>query len=912
MLIHGNEKLWTTAAALLLGVILVVPTATAVVVEAECEVPLFVQQNSGGANVMILADNSGSMNAAIYHDDYDADINWSGNFSSNSNYYVAKVKDYSPSSFNGAWPTLPLVSLVESDNGEDGQYMGNYLNWLFFHASDVQRATNPQVTRIQVLKAVLDQIIDRSEQLEMGLTVFSKTDDGGNIIGKCGVNHTSLRAQIAGITASSYTPLGESMETILDYFGDKNQSPITSSCGYNFILVVTDGMPTKDISVSAYLHDADNDGNDPSDCVTMGSPYGNDLDCSDHVDDVAWWLANEDINKYVDGDQYAYTYVVGFNQDAQILRDTAENGQGKYFTAENAVELFTSIEYALQDILRRISAGSAVAVVSTERGTDDRLYRGKFMPVDWDGYLESYALPYHDGDPAVWEAGDILRLRNPDSRKIFTALGENELTFTTGNAGTLLGAMEVVDEAEAAALIHWGRGNNVDGYREHRDWILGDIIHSTPVVVGPPSQFSLEESYEDFRLAHENRRSVVYVGANDGMVHAFDTETGNEQWAFIPEFALPKFSAMADSFYCHRYSCDQTVTVKDVMVGGAWKTVLVAGGGAGSSSIFALDITIPDSPSVLWQANLPNGKKNHSEVEVASVAGTAVVLVGSGLDVTDMEAFLYAFELSTGDLLGEVPLSSDPTALRNKASRPALADLNLDGQTDLIYVNDMLGNLYRIDVDGSPSPANWDITTMYEGSQEITADPVIAFGENGAIYVYFGTGSYMEVPDMTSLGQNSFICIFDHHNGSTATMGDLADQTDTIGDISGNSGWYVDLWNDEGERVTKQAVIIAETVIFTSFAPSDDVCVAGGVSWLYQMRYDDGGIPDVDFMEDEEDRSVSIGEGIASYPVVDLTEGNVVVQSSDATINVERIAAIIQRLRIRSWQENFDHVVQPQ
>jgi hypothetical protein len=78
------------------------------------------------------------------------------------------------------------------------------------------------------------------------------------------------------------------------------------------------------------------------------------------------------------------------------------------------------------------------------------------------------------------------------------------------------------------------------------------------------------------------------------------------------------------------------------------------------------------------------------------------------------------------------------------------------------------------------------------------------------------------------------------------------------------------------------------------------------------MRYDDGGIPDVDYMEDEQDRSTDVGEGIASYPVVDLTEGNVVVQSSDASIEVEPIAAIIQHLRVRSWQENFDHVVQPQ
>ena len=552
MLIHGNEKLWTAAAALLLGVILVVPTATAVVVEAECEVPLFVQQNSGGANVMILADNSGSMNTAIYHDHYSKEINWPGTFDSTRIYYVAKDRDYTPSSFNAAWPAFPPVDLVNSDNGENSRYPGNYLNWLYYHASDAQRATVPLVTRIQVLKTVLDDIIDRSEQLAMGLTVFSPTSDGGNIIGKCGSNPVSLRAQIAGITASGWTPLAESLETILDYFGDKNDSPITTACGYNFILVVTDGYPTQDIDVSESLRDADGDGNDPSDCVTMGAPNDNSANCSDYMDDVAWWMANKDINSFIKEDQIAYTYVVGFNEDAQILRDTAENGQGLYFLADSAVELVTSIEYALQDILRRISAGSAVAVVSTERGTDDRLYRGKFMPVDWDGYLESYALPYQDGDLSVWEAGDVLRLRNPDSRKIFTALGGNELTFTTGNAGTLMDAMGAADDAEAAALIHWGRGNNVDGYREHRDWVLGDIIHSTPVVVGAPAQFSLVESYEDFRLAHENRRRLVYVGANDGMIHAFDAETGDEHWAFIPEFALPKFTAMADSFYCHR------------------------------------------------------------------------------------------------------------------------------------------------------------------------------------------------------------------------------------------------------------------------------------------------------------------------------------------------------------------------
>ena len=122
------------------------------------------------------------------------------------------------------------------------------------------------------------------------------------------------------------------------------------------------------------------------------------MDCSDHMDDVAWYLANEDLRPDLPDDQNVFTYVVGYHEDASLLEETAINGDGLYFEAKNAVELFTSIEYALQDILRRISAGSAVAVVSTERGTDDRLYRGKFMPSDWYGYLECYDLPYENGE----------------------------------------------------------------------------------------------------------------------------------------------------------------------------------------------------------------------------------------------------------------------------------------------------------------------------------------------------------------------------------------------------------------------------------------------------------------------------------------------------------------------------------
>ena len=883
-----------------------------------CEIPLFVKQNLVGANVMILADTSNSMNIASWHLDYDEDIVYSAGlpapadgrryFTSGATYYVSKTKEFGfeATDFNASFKASQLAMLVQSDNGEDGLYSGNYLNWIFYVASDDQRNSIPEVTRIQVLKATLSQVIFRSARLRFGLTVF-RNENGGSIIGKCGVSHTSLQAQISGITANTWTPLAEATEDILDYFSyDGPSAPIEIECQYNFLIIVTDGLPSKDIDVSAYLHDADGDGNDPGSCTSIGSPYPDSYDCSEHLDDVTWWMAHKDLRPDLDGDQHVITYVVGYHEDNDLLRETAENGGGLFFRAENAQQLSLSIEYAIQDILRRISAGSAVAVVSTERGDDDRLFRGKFMPIDWDGFLESYALPYEEGDSALWEAGSLLVGRS--NRTIYGGIDGDMHDFLPGNASIFRDKLGAADDTEAADLITWARGENVNGYRDRHGWVLGDIIHSTPVVVGPPSDYVIEESYQNFQNgAAGSRDKIVYVGSNDGMLHAFDADSGEEVWAFVPQFALPNFSVMADSFYCHKYSVDQTVSVKDVLIGGAWKTVLFSGGREGSSEIFAIDITDPHSPDLLWQVALPNGKKFHSEIEIGSVGGVPVAIVGSGLDVDTGEAWVYVYNVADGSLLGSRNLSSS-NKVRNKASRPALVDLNLDGQTDLVYMSDLLGNVWRMALNGHKNPANWSTTKLYNGGEELTADPVAAYGPNGDIYVYFGTGAYLEDDDMTTDEQEYFVCLFDNHSGTTADMRDLVNQTSTIRDVTSSKGWYVALWKGDGERVTEQAVVVAETVIFTSFAPSLEACVAGGFSYLYQMSYDNGGVPDVDGMSDPDDRAVDLGAGVASYPVVDLTEGTVVVQSSDASINVEPIASIYFRLIVKSWQESYDHV----
>jgi len=884
--------------------------ASAAVGQEICQVPRFVVQGTGEGNVMILADNSSSMNEVVYHLDFDSDHTYPGRFNSESTYYVAHSGDFAPRNFNPAWEALPVCRLVQSDNGEDGRYAGNYLNWLYYNATDAQRAAAPQTTRVQVMKQILIDVLDISSRLHFGIAVY-QNDHGGSIESRCGGNTNAIAAIINGITANAYSPTGEAMATICDYFqGSLPSSPIQSPCIHNFLIVMTDGYPTMDEEFPAFMWDADGDGNDPGNCASIGAPYPESNHCTDHMDDAAYYMAHTDLRPDLPDDQFVYTYVIGYHVDAPLLQETADNGGGLYYTARNANELRYSLEWALQDIIRRISAGSAVAVVSTERGYDDRLFRGKFMPVDWAGYLECYSLPYEAGEAPLWEAGSILSHRNPDDRNIFTALGTNVYNFTNGNAGDLLAALGAADLDEARDLIRWGRGTDLDGYRDRHDWRLGDIVHSTPVVVGAPNEFYATPEYQAFADANANREKTVYVGANDGMLHAFAAEDGEEMWAFVPQLSLPFFSFMADSFYCHHYTVDQTMSVRDMQLDGAWRTVLLGGSREGGPGLFALDITEPRSPEVLWQTAAPNGAPFPSQATLLTVDGTAIAVVGSGLAVDPGEAWVYAYEIETGTLLGSIRLSNINNG-RNKATQPAALDRDLDGTAETLYLGDMLGNLWRIGLNSSRYPNQWTVTKIFANDRAITATPALTFNPAGNVMIFAGTGSYLDDNDMDSTELNYFYGVIDRGANTCATRSSMVDQTTTMHDVGTYDGWYVRLVMDEGERITNPALVAAGNVLVTSFAPSHDSCVAGGESWLYRFYYENGGGPEDGEHGEEYPRVESLGEGIASHPVLDLASGNVVIQGSDAVLYVEEVGATYFHLLVRSWQESFDYVSMP-
>ena len=153
--------------------------------------------------------------------------------------------------------------------------------------------------------------------------------------------------------------------------------------------------------------------------------------------------------------------------------------------------------------------------------------------------------------------------------------------------------------------------NPNDRVFRRRTSIMGDIINSSPVYVGrPPFRYN-DAEYAKFIAAKEDRQKMVYVGANDGMLHAFNAETGAEEWAFIPTTVMPELWRLADSKYDanHRAFVDATPTLADIFEPGAagsdsigtWRTILVGGLGGGGRQYYAIDVTDPASPKLLWE-----------------------------------------------------------------------------------------------------------------------------------------------------------------------------------------------------------------------------------------------------------------------------------------------------------------------
>ncbi|SFP46057.1 pilus assembly protein [Variovorax sp. 770b2] len=496
-----------------------------------------------------------------------------------------------------------------------------------------------------------------------------------------------------------------------------------------------------------------------------------------------------------------------------------------------------------------ISAGSAISS-DTITNAGASLYVPQFDGRRWSGTLLSYRLgvdaasgAVHKSDKPDWDAGELLT-GNPNATPPVAArdiAGRRIFTLSTAGVGTpfewaalddgLRGwlsatpyAVPETSDGLGADRLAYLRGDrrkeqsSPQGIFRVRDSIMGDVTNSNPVYVGAPSLASQGAGYDKFLAAHRGRPHAVYVGANDGMLHAFEARTGKEFFAYVPRIMFAKLGAYTSPDYVHQSHVDGTPAVGEArMANGAWKTVLVSGSGGGATGVFALDVTDPadfSADKVLWEfsgaydndmgrvTQAPRIMKFRTAAATKTEAATYgwFAVVPSGFNNANKEGRAAMFLLSLDKPAAEawklnanfykivLPRPADLTFV-NALSTPGDYAAT-DGSTRLLYAGDTQGNLWKFDFTGN---APWSasnalglngrplmVATAGSGAdakrQPITVAPEVGVGPAGGAIVLFGTGKFVSPEDLgrSSRGVQTIYGVYD--NGMAIPAGEARTQ----------------------------------------------------------------------------------------------------------------------------------------
>jgi type IV pilus assembly protein PilY1 len=881
-------------------------------------------------------------------------------------------------------------------------------------------------------------------------TILSTTYGGSEIkqwdnAGVTATDKDTLKNYVDTISIGSwlsvhYTPLANRLIAAAQYFKHVDSTtfgnfatgftdPIDSTywCRKNYVILVTDGMPTKEGNTKSADDDAEGefsyiesflgartDGNyshgtynydynptaSPPDTDTDpycdyftsnpdNSPYGG----SHYLDDVAKYLYDTDLRTTIQETQNITTFVIGFAVDDPFLQRVADNGHGEYYTAQTSAELELALRRAMATIIDRAQTFTAPVVPVQRTSSGDKMYISLFTPKStekfWPGYLvklkigsngelmgfssdygsgteiqvtDSYGalnpdLLKSDRPPyPYWDAQRKLISRTID-RNIYTFLGNPDLTdtsntFNTTNINATMLANPTRGTTPVADLINYIYG--LDAYdededsnkSEKRDYILGDILHAKPLII-------------DYASDPDDPHRVIYVGTNDGMLHAFRDTDGFEKWGFIPPDLLPKLKNMTEtSVTGHQYYVDSSpqAYIKDVDHDGNIESgdqvVIIFGERRGGTSYCALDVTDPDNPQYLWRidnavAGFEEMGQSWSEPVIGKVkAGTVgseidtiVAIIGGGYsDDNSAGRALYLINVLDGSLIKGFTSSDDANLAKSIPSTVLAADTNFDGYVNRVYVGDLGGQMWRFGLqrtstddlrfeDGNVN--NWTPRRLFASA---LSNPKIFYPpdmvlEPGYAYLYFGTGDREDPMDMTDT--NRFYAVKDRNViGTYTTLVDTnlvnvtadqlqdpnvseADKQIIRNQLATGNGWYMTL--DTAEKVLAPPTVISGMLLFTTFTPVDTLanpCSYGGDARLYVVDYLTAvSVMDLDADGDVDmsDQSTDIGQGIPTEVVVTITdtgETRGYIGAGGGIIEVE-LTGSVSRFNIDAWREEF-------
>ncbi len=538
-----------------------------------------------------------------------------------------------------------------------------------------------------------------------------------------------------------------------------------------------------------------------------------------------------------------------------------------FYTAGRAEELVAGLSQAFGDIGKeQQGSGASLSSNSTKLETGTVTYQAQFFSGVWRGELNAYAVDPNTGalsTSPIWSAGS--HLPGWASRNIHF-----HYPAGTGSAAHPLFTWDTLDASQKTALasatiVNYLRGDRSQeiptGTLRKRDGLIGDIVQSQPVYVGQPiaqiysAGFTGASAYGAFVTDQSTRNAIIYVGANDGMLHGFNAGTGAETYAFIPNrVILNGLKTLSQPSYTHHYFVDGELTVADVYIGSAWKTVLIGTLGRGGPGLFALDVTDPNNVQFLWEktaTEIPALGRNLGKPVVAQVAdGDWRVILGNGLDSADGKAQLVMVKINDGTVY-----TVDTTVGgANGLSAVYTWDTNADGFIDTAYAGDLKGNLWRFT--GLSSTAT--ILKLFEAKdatadtnpQPITAAPLIGRNpDTGERWVFFGTGQYLNEDDLGNKKIQTWYGLIDAGTlvtgrGELTARNILAEGTINgfgarvidnaiAGDMTGKKGWFIDLVSPvngaEGERMVVPNLFQGRVLIGTTRIPdSSDPCSPTG------------------------------------------------------------------------------------
>lgn len=528
---------------------------------------------------------------------------------------------------------------------------------------------------------------------------------------------------------------------------------------------------------------------------------------------------------------------------------------------------------------------------------------------------------------------------NSDTRTIYTAnsAGNGLIPFDStitatypallANISNLTQWTSINQTAAKANLVNFLRGQY--GYEDRssnpppnrlyraREAVTGDVNESQPAFIAAPTFNYSYPGYQAWKTGTlASRRGTVYVGTNDGMLHAYVGQTasgevgGTERWAYVPSMVIPNLYKLADESYStmHARFVNSSPIISDICTASCdsaanavWKTILVGGLGGGGRGYYALDITNPTAPALLWEFSAADDADlgysfSRPVVTRKSIDGKWVVVFASGYDNgTDSSTlkdpsnpalgfvpnspagsgggFLFVLDAASGTPISKIPTGMGTAAAPSGLGQIAIWNNNVATGNDAgnVYAGDLLGNVWRFDIETTPSPTPLLFATLKNAAgqaQPVTTTPQTAMLKNKYPVVFIGTGKYLESNDLKNADVQSMYAIKDDgtpvgnprsHTGSIdgmvqqtiTTTGVTRTGTSNPVDFSKDRGWFFDFPDKATtspfatERVNIDIILSAGTLYIATIVPSTSTCAPGGYSWLTQAAYDTGAMQSV-------------------------------------------------------------------